>query len=82
MSTDSTNLFNAALQLPDDDRASLAYQLLQSLTPAGILNEDDSELDAQLKQRLERYQSGQSQAADWSEVSARLRDSLGKKNAS
>jgi putative addiction module component (TIGR02574 family) len=82
MSTDSANLFDAALQLPDDDRANLAYQLLQSLKPAGILDEDDSQLDVLLEQRLERYESGESQAADWDDVAARLRKSLGKKTSS
>jgi putative addiction module component (TIGR02574 family) len=82
MSTDSANLFDAALQLPDNDRANLAYQLLQSLKPAGVLSEDDSRFDAELEQRLTRYESGQSQAANWDEVARRLRESLGKKTSS
>jgi putative addiction module component (TIGR02574 family) len=81
MSTDSTNLFDAALQL-HDDRANLAYQLLQSLKPAGVLAEDYSQFDAELEQRLARYESGESQAADWDVVAARLRESLGKKTSS
>jgi putative addiction module component (TIGR02574 family) len=82
MSTDSANLFDAALQLPDDDRANLAYQLLQSLKPAGVLAEDDSQFDAELEQRLARFERGESQAADWNDVAIRLRDSLGKKSSS
>jgi putative addiction module component (TIGR02574 family) len=82
MSTDSANLFDAALQLPADDRANLAYQLLQSLKPDGALSEDDSGFDAELEQRLARYESGQSQAADWDDVATRLRESLRKKTSS
>jgi putative addiction module component (TIGR02574 family) len=82
MSTDSANLFDAALQLSDDDRASLAFQLLQSLKPAGIPHEDDLQFDSELDQRLARYESGESKAADWNDVAARLRESLGKKTSS
>ena len=81
MSSDSANLFDAALHLPDNDRASLAYHLLQSLKAPGLSAEDDSEFDALVEQRLARYQSGQSQASDWHDVAARLRDSLGEKNS-
>jgi putative addiction module component (TIGR02574 family) len=82
MSTDSTNLFDAALQLPDDDRASLAYCLLQSLKPPGISNEDSPAFDALLEERLARYERGESQAGDWDDVATRLRKSLGKKTSS
>jgi putative addiction module component (TIGR02574 family) len=78
MFADSMSVFNAALNLPDDDRANLAFQLLQSLKPAGVLSEDDPQLEAELQRRLEAFESGQSQAADWDDVAARLRKALEK----
>jgi putative addiction module component (TIGR02574 family) len=78
MFADSMSVFNAALNLPDDDRASLAFQLLQSLKPAGVLSEDDPQLEPELQRRSEAFESGQSQAADWDDVAARLRKALEK----
>jgi putative addiction module component (TIGR02574 family) len=76
MSTDSTFVFDAALNLSDDDRASLAYQLLQSLKPAGIRTECDPQLDEELERRLNAYESNQSGASDWQDVVPRLRQIL------
>jgi putative addiction module component (TIGR02574 family) len=82
MSSDSTLIFAAALSLPDDDRANLAYQLLQSLKPAGILDEDDPQMDDLLQRRIDDYESGQSDAADWEDVALRLRQTLDGKKSS
>jgi putative addiction module component (TIGR02574 family) len=78
MSADSSSIFDAALNLPDNDRANLAFQLLQSLKPASIMSDDDLQLDTELHRRLEAFESGQSQAAKWDDVAARMRKALEK----
>jgi putative addiction module component (TIGR02574 family) len=82
MFADSPSIFDAALNLSDADRANLAYQLLQSLKPVGILHEGDSRFDSELQRRLAAYESGQSEAADWDEVALRLRKVLSEKHSS
>ena len=82
MSADSASVFNAALNLSDDDRASLAFQLLQSLKPSGILPEGNPQFDMELQRRLAAYESGQSEAADWDDVALRLRKVFEEKSSS
>jgi putative addiction module component (TIGR02574 family) len=82
MSTDSAFIFDAALHLSDDDRANLAYQLLQTLKPPRILDEDDPRLDDMLQRRIEKYESGESEASNWEDVAARLRQTLDRKHSS
>ena len=82
MSVDSTNVFDAALKLSDGDRASLAYQLLQTLKPAGVMNEDDAQFADELDRRVAAYQEGKSVAADWEDVAVRLHQALQEKKSS
>jgi len=75
-------LLSAALSLPDAERAGLAYKLLQSLKPPGVLSDDDPVLEREIERRLAGYETGQTTASDWQDVSQRLRQSLEKrKNA-
>jgi hypothetical protein len=62
--------------MSDDDRANLAFQLLQTLKPVGVLGEGDPQLDDLLQNRVEQYESGQSAAAKWQDVALRLRAHL------
>lgn len=57
MSDSSNELVQSALSLPPDDRAGLAMQLLQSLTPAQQEISDD-QLSEQLHKRIQEYKSG------------------------
>ena len=82
MSTDAAQFFDAALSLSDDDRAQLAYQLLQSLKPPGGSDEDESGFDEKLARRLTGYNADKSVAADWDDVARRVRDSLREKRTS
>jgi len=82
MSTDSSHVFDAALGLSDEDRASLAYRLLQSLRPPGGCSDMDPGFEAELERRVAHYESGKTQASDWDEVTSRLREALDKKEAS
>lgn len=62
------DLFAQALGLPERERAALAVELLASLRPDGILDEEDPALLAEVERRAERVRSGESQGLDWDEV--------------
>lgn len=76
MSTDLPQLIATALSLPDDDRADLAFHLLHSLKPAGLMTEGEVPLAAEVERRLTSYERGESQAADLAEVDERIRRAL------
>jgi len=82
MSTDSSNFLDAALSLPDDQRASLAFQLLQSLKPPGVLNEEDAHFNSELLRRVKDVEDGKARVSDWDDVARRLRDALHEKRTS
>ena len=82
MSTDSPDIFDAALNLPDADRASLAYRLLQSLRPPGGISDGDAGFEAELERRVADYDAGKTEACDWDEVAARLRRTLRQRTSS
>jgi putative addiction module component (TIGR02574 family) len=67
MTSQSRHLFDAALALPEKERALLAECLLESLP----LEQDDlteDALTAELERRLEEYRQDPSVAVPWSEV--------------
>jgi len=76
MSTEPTQIHDAALALPDDERADLALRLLQSLKPPNVLSEDSPAFESELERRVQAYESGETSAADWDTVSARVRRAL------
>lgn len=76
MSTPSTLVHDAALAIPDLERADLAYKLLQSLTPPKMLSVGSSELETELERRVDAFEAGTTSAADWDTVSTRLRQAL------
>lgn len=76
MATKLSEIFEAALRLPDAERARLANRLLQTLKPPGIVNGDDVEFEADLEWRVADYDSGKTEASDWIEVATRLRKAL------
>lgn len=76
MTTDGTSIFDNALALGDDERAALAYRLLQSLKPPGVISEDESSFGDELRRRSAAYDAGQTTADDWETVSQRLRAAL------
>ena len=76
MSTEPANPFDVALSLPEEDRAHLAYKLIQSLKPPGTLSEEDPAFENELERRVQAYEAGETSAADWNAVSDRLRRSL------
>ena len=73
MGIDPAELRKAALSLPKDERAGLAYELLQSLLPATALAEDDPVFQRELDHRVDAYEAGETSVSDWADVSERLR---------
>jgi putative addiction module component (TIGR02574 family) len=69
-------IHDAALGLPDAERAELAYKLLQSLKPPGGISADSPDFDAELQRRADAYETGKTMADDWDTASARLRQAL------
>lgn len=76
MSTESTDIHLAAFSLPDEERADLAYRLLQTLKPKGVWSEDSLEFQKELERRIHAFEAGETSAEDWETVSARLRQAL------
>ena len=82
MSTNSPDIFDAALNLPDAERASLAFRLLQSLRAPGVVSDGDIGFEAEVERRATDYDAGKTEASDWDEVAARLRKSLQQRTSS
>ena len=82
MSTDLPQLIATALSLPDDDRADLAFQLLNSLKPTGLLTEREPFLASEIEQRIASYEAGETEAFDLGEVDARIRQALDSRKSS
>lgn len=71
MSAEPNPLLRSALALPESQRAEIAYQLLCSLP---FLGEPLS--GEELERRVAAYEGGESNAAEWSEASARIQNAL------
>ena len=59
MNSTSTDLFTAALALPDAERLALATKLWSSLRPPNVLSEDDPGFAAEILRRCEAVDSGE-----------------------
>jgi putative addiction module component (TIGR02574 family) len=81
MTVDPTQILSAALSLSDDERAGLAFRLLQSLKPAKVLSDEDPAFEGELDRRVDAYEAGETSASDWDEVSERVRDALKKRKS-
>jgi putative addiction module component (TIGR02574 family) len=66
-------LSHDALVLPPDQRMALAYRLLVSVEPEPEPGADAA-WEAEIAQRIARFDAGQSQTVSASEVFARLRE--------
>jgi hypothetical protein len=67
MQPQSRAVLDAALELPETDRASIALALLETLSPAADEPTDD-ELAAELEERLGECLSNPSATVLWSEL--------------
>ena len=71
MNTESHNLLEQALALPDTDRAALAASLFRSLDTE--IDADADELwDNEIKRRLEEIRSGEVELVPWDKMLAKM----------
>lgn len=75
MSADSTDIFVAALTLPDSERADLAFQLLETLRAPAVMSEDGPQFAKELDRRMANF-AADSTSACIDEVTARVRSAL------
>jgi putative addiction module component (TIGR02574 family) len=71
-----TDVREAALSLPEPERADLAYGLILSLKPAGLLEEGTEEFAMELERRVQAYEAGETVAEEWETVLNRIRREL------
>ena len=76
MSNEIPSIVDAALNLSDPERASLAYRLLQSLKPPKVLSDGDSQFESELDRRVDDFEAGRSSASDWDQAASRLQAKL------
>jgi hypothetical protein len=76
----SPEILTQTLALPRAERAALAHELLLSLGPPGVEEEDD--LESVLEARLDAVESGNFSARDCSEAMADMRKALEKRRQS
>ncbi len=82
MSNEIPSIVDAALNLSDRERASLAYRLLQSLKPSKVLSDGDSRFESELDRRVEDYEARRTTASDWDDVASRLQAKLKERESS
>jgi putative addiction module component (TIGR02574 family) len=76
MSAGASDILSAALSLPENERASIAFELLDSLRPPGILSENDPGFLAELERRSEAIHRDPSIGIPWEEVDRQIRQKL------
>ena len=69
MNTTSHGIVEAALQLPEVERAQVVQELLDSLSPAAEQTMDDV-WAAELDRRLSEFQQGDADTIPWSQLKA------------
>jgi len=75
MSPTAKQLLDDAMQLPDDDRAALAPQLIESLEPTTD-RDAQAAWDAEIQRRLDEWDTGQISPIPWSEARKMILGSL------
>jgi putative addiction module component (TIGR02574 family) len=76
MSTGASDILSAALSLSENDRASIALELLHSLRPPGVLSEDDPGFLEELERRSDAYDRDPSIGIPWDDVEPQIRQKL------
>lgn len=64
-------LISEAMQLPPDQRLTLAHRILSSVEPAAS-SEVDAAWDAEIRERIDRYDSGGARSIPAAEVFAEV----------
>lgn len=73
MSEKANEVLEAAMRLPEEERAEVAAQLLETFAP---LPEDDPEMAAEIARRIAEMDSGAVKPIPWEEVRQRLWEGL------
>ncbi len=68
MSSASHSVLDAALKLPEDERAAIAAALLESLGPAPADDESEDALADELERRLDECRCDPAATISWSEL--------------
>ena len=71
-------LVSTALDLPADDRAELARQLILSLEPLEVDADADAAWEVEIESRLQAIDRGEIASVDWRKSIERARASLSK----
>jgi putative addiction module component (TIGR02574 family) len=79
MSPEADRLLNEALQLPEDERATLADQIYRSLEPA---DSDDAYWETEIAQRIEEDDRGLAKPIPWEEARRMLAESANEPDGS
>lgn len=72
MSDKARELLEAVLQLPEDERAELAAQVMESFEPLA----DDHEFAEEIRRRVAEVESGAVKTIPWEETCNRLRERM------
>jgi putative addiction module component (TIGR02574 family) len=72
MSTAIDDLFGQALVLSDEDRATLAARLLESLDRSKADEGVEEAWAAEIERRMDDYRAGRAKTVSWAELQARL----------
>ncbi|MHB1561715.1 MAG: addiction module protein [Isosphaeraceae bacterium] len=72
MDQKSREVLEAALSLPEDQRASIAEALLRTLPPESDDWEEDDELASELDRRLQEALDDPSSTVSWTELKRRV----------
>ncbi len=75
------NLLTQALQLPLDQRANMARQLLLSLEPEPFKEDYESAWETEILERIKRMDQGLSKTHDWREAHEQIRNKLREKRS-
>jgi hypothetical protein len=75
--TAPADVLTLAMQLPEDERAAIAHELLLSLEPEGF---DDDEISSawqkEIETRLQKIADGKHQSHDWRQALQEIRAEL------
>jgi len=80
--SDAGDVFSQALDLPDSQRADLAYRLMLSLEPAELEDQAEDRWAAEIAARQELIRRGDYTAYDWQETVHRIRTRLAERKPS
>jgi putative addiction module component (TIGR02574 family) len=74
--TVTNELLDLALQLPPEERARMARQLLLSLEPEQADGDHEETWRREIQDRMERLDRGETSTSDWREALGRIRQAM------